>query len=313
VPRKLRIQYPGAIYHVINRGDRREDIFRDDHDRQCFLDTLAEACQKTRWQVHAWCLMRNHFHLVIETPEANLVDGMKWFLGVYTKRFNIRHKWCGHLFAGRYKALVVDGGGNGYLRAVCDYVHLNPARAKVLSSRQPLESFPWSSYAQYLKAPGKRPLWLHVDRLLGEKGIPRDSAAGRREFGRLTELRRQQEPGAEYRAIRRGWCLGDEEFRSELLAAASERVGAHHYGSDRFQTGEERGRRLIARELKRLGWDENELSRRRKGDKHKVMIARRLRAETTMSLAWIAGRLRMGSWSNVSNLLRKAKSAKSED
>jgi hypothetical protein len=68
VPRQLRIQYPGAIYHAINRGDRREDIFRDDHDRQCFLDTLAEACQKTRWQVHAWCLMRNHFHLVIETP-----------------------------------------------------------------------------------------------------------------------------------------------------------------------------------------------------------------------------------------------------
>jgi REP element-mobilizing transposase RayT len=313
VPRQLRIQYPGAIYHAINRGDRREDIFRDDHDRRSFLDTLAEACQKTRWQIHAWCLMRNHFHMVIETPEANLVDGMKWLLGVYTKRFNIRHKWCGHLFAGRYKALVVDGSGGGYLRAVCDYAHLNPSRAKLLPAGQPLETFPWSSYGQYLKAPGQRPLWLRVDRLMGEKGIARDSAAGRREFGRLTEMRRQQETGvdgAEYRAIRRGWCLGDEEFRSELLAAASERVGANHYGSDRLQTGEERGRRLIARELKRLGWGEDELSRRRKGDWQKVGIALRLRSETTMSLAWIAERLRMGSWSHVSNLLRKAKKCK---
>ena len=95
---------------------------------------LGEACAKTGWQIHAYCLMRNHFHLVIETPSANLVAGMKWLLGVYTKRFNIRHKTCGHLFAGRYKALVVDGSGNGYLRTVGDYVHLNPVRARLIVS-----------------------------------------------------------------------------------------------------------------------------------------------------------------------------------
>ena len=79
MPRKLRLEYPGAIYHVMNRGDRREDIFRDDEDRRRFLAALGEACAKTRWQVHAWCLMRNHFHLVVETPEANLVAGKKYF------------------------------------------------------------------------------------------------------------------------------------------------------------------------------------------------------------------------------------------
>jgi len=79
--RKLRVQYPGAIYHVMNRGDRREPIFNDDKDRLLFLDTLAEACQKTDWQIHAWCLMHNHFHLVTETPRGNLVDGMQWLLG----------------------------------------------------------------------------------------------------------------------------------------------------------------------------------------------------------------------------------------
>ena len=92
---------------MMNRGDQREAIFLEDEDRQKFLGTLGEACQKTEWQVHAYCLMSNHFHLVVETPQPNLVAGMKWLLGVYTKRYNIRHKLCGHLFAGRYKALVV--------------------------------------------------------------------------------------------------------------------------------------------------------------------------------------------------------------
>jgi REP element-mobilizing transposase RayT len=110
VPRQLRVEFPGAIYHVMSRGDRRENIFRDDVDRQDFLKTLAEACQKTGFQVHAYCLMGNHFHLVVETPEANLVAGMRWLLSTYTLRLNHRHKLCGHVFSGRYKALLVEGG-----------------------------------------------------------------------------------------------------------------------------------------------------------------------------------------------------------
>ena len=88
VARKLRVQFPGAIYHVLNRGNRREPIFKDDADRARFLETLGQCCTKTERQVHAWCLMNNHFHLVIETPKANLIAGMKWFLGTYTARFN---------------------------------------------------------------------------------------------------------------------------------------------------------------------------------------------------------------------------------
>src|ERR1035441_8085161 len=104
--RKLRIQYPGAIYHVMNRGDRQDPIFADDQDRKRFLETLAEACEKTGWQVHAYCLMPNHFHLVVETPQPNLVTGMKWLLGTYTSRYNRRHQEFGHLVSGRYKALI---------------------------------------------------------------------------------------------------------------------------------------------------------------------------------------------------------------
>ncbi len=248
------MQYPGAIYHVMNRGDRREDIFRDDEDRTQFLATLGEACQKTEWAVHSYCLMRNHFHLVIETPQANLVAGMKWLLGVYTKRFNIRHKFCGHVFAGRYKALMVEGSGDGYLKTVCDYVHLNPARAKLLQPRAALESFPWSSYGEYLQPAGQRSSWLRVDRLLGEHGLPKDSAAGREEFARRMERRRAEEEGTDYRSLRRGWCLGSQEFRQELLAAAVERVGANHYGADRHETGEQKAERIVAEGIRSLGW-----------------------------------------------------------
>ncbi len=202
--RKLRIQYPGAIYHVMNRGDRREPIFADDEDRQRLLETLAQACQKTGWQVHAYCLMRNHFHLVIETPQPNLVAGMKWLLGTYTSRYNRRHKEFGHLFSGRYKALVVDGSGNGYLKTVCDYVHLNPVRAKVLRPEEPLSAFAWSSYPQYLAGPSRRACWLRVDRLLGEWGIPKDSEAGRRVFGERMERRRGEDWRGEFKRVERG-------------------------------------------------------------------------------------------------------------
>jgi putative transposase len=118
MPRQLRLEYEGAIYHVLNRGDRREAIFRDLQDHEGFLKTLAEACEKTDWHIHAYCLMGNHFHLVVETPHANLVSGMRWFLGTYTARFNARHKLNGHLFSGRYKSLLVDGSESGYFRTV---------------------------------------------------------------------------------------------------------------------------------------------------------------------------------------------------
>jgi len=152
--------------------------------------------------------MRNHFHLVVETPKANLVEGMKWLLGTYTSRFNRRHRLFGHLFSGRYKALFVDGSGNGYLKSVCDYVHLNPACAKLLSRKQKLSEFRWSSYPDYLQAAARRPGWLRVDRLLGEHGIPQDSAAGREQFEQRMECRRASEDGAEFKPIQRGWLLG---------------------------------------------------------------------------------------------------------
>ncbi len=308
--RKLRVEYPGAIYHLMNRGDRREEIFKDDQDRDRFLETLGEVCTKTGWQVHAWCLMGNHFHLAVETPQGNLVAGMKWFLGTYTSRFNRRHKLFGHLFSGRYKALIVDGSGNGYLKTVCDYVHLNPARAKLLKPEQALRGYRWSSWPGYLQAPGKRRAWLRVDRLLGEYRIPKDSAAGRRVLEQAVEERRAAESGSDYKAIRRGWCFGEKPFRQELLAQMTERVGAEHFGEERMETAEAKAERIIVGELKRRKWREADLAELAKGHLGKVKIAARLREETLVPVAWIAKRLAMGAASYVNNRLYRWRKGK---
>jgi putative transposase len=299
--RKLRVQYPGAIYHVMNRGNQRQNIFRSNNDRFLLLKTLSEACAKTDWQIHAYCLMRNHFHLVVETPKPNLVAGMKWLLGTYTGRHNRRHGLCGHLFSGRYKALFVEGSGNGYLKTVCDYVHLNPVRAKLVRGPQKLSEFRWSSYPAYLKAPGSRPSWLRVDRLFGEHGIMKDSEAGRGQFEKRMEARRIAEQGADPEAELPGWCVGSEAFRRELLAQM--KAGPEHFGKEIRESEEEKAERLVGAEIKKLGWREAGLVSRPKGDPDKVRMALRLRQETTMTLAWVAQRLHMGTKTHLAHLL----------
>jgi REP element-mobilizing transposase RayT len=309
--RKLRIEYPGAMYHVMNRGDHREPIFEDDRDRQRFLDTLGEACEKSVWQVHAFCLMPNHFHLVVETPEPSLVAGMKWLLGTYTSRHNRRHKQFGHLFSGRYKALPVDGSGTGYLKAACDYVHLNPARAKLIAPEVSLSNFPWSSFPLYL-APARRPAWLRVDRLLGEWGIPKDSPAGREVFEQHMERRRAADLDEEFNQLERSWYVGGEQFRQELLEQVHTRPGPSHFGEAVQEAVEARAERLVADALKRFGWTEQELVRRPKGHCAKVELARQLRAHTTMPMAWIAQRLCMGTRGYLAWLLQNRQPAHSQ-
>ena len=114
MPRQVRIQHEGAVYHVMCRGDRREAIFSDDGDREMFLGTLAQMCVRSGMRVHSYVLMGNHYHLLLETPAPNLVAGMKWFQGTYTQRFNARHRLSGHLFHGRYKAIPVQAEADGY-------------------------------------------------------------------------------------------------------------------------------------------------------------------------------------------------------
>lgn len=307
MPRKLRVEYEGAIYHVMNRGDRREPIVLDEQDRELFCRTLEEVCQKTGWEVHAFCLMPNHFHLVVETPRANLVAGMRWFLGTYTARFNRRHKVFGHLFSGRYKSLIVDGSGTGYLKTVCDYVHLNPIRARLLLPQQRLAEYRWSSWPEYLKPPGKRPAWLRVDRLMGEWAVRHDNVHGRRELEAGMEQRKELEWSrkiGDWKRLRRGWYLGPKEFREELLEKINQQKGRQHYGEELRESDEQKAERLVALMLKRERWATKDLREGRKGDKIKARIAAQLRSETTMTWEWIARCLKMGHWRTAANAVR---------
>ncbi len=158
--RPLRIEFPNALYHVTARGDRREDIFEDDEDRNLFLETLGEVITQFNWVCYAWCLMDNHYHLLIQTPDGNLSKGMRQLNGVYTQASNRRHKRVGHLFQGRFKAILVDG--DAYLLELSRYVVLNPVRARM--TRKP-DSWPWSSYRASVGL-ALAPDWLAVDGLL---------------------------------------------------------------------------------------------------------------------------------------------------
>ena len=196
MPRQLRLEYEGAVYHVLARGNRRQSIYRDDRDRLAWLDFLSRACQRTGWRVSGWVLMGNHYHLLVKTPRANLVSGMQWLQTAYTVWFNRRHSLSGHLFGGRYKAVLIDEGAPqsnmlyGYLGTVLDYLHLNPVRAGIVGGRssKSLLDYRWSSLTgAYLCSPRKRPKWVDVETAFPLFGL-KDSAAGRRRFLERLEL-----------------------------------------------------------------------------------------------------------------------------
>jgi len=168
--RPLRLELAGALYHVTSRGDGREDIYLSDDDRLAWLQTLAEVCKRFNWVCHAYCQMTNHYHLLVETPDANLSKGMRQLNGVYTQRFNRSHARVGHVFQGRFKAILVDK--DNYLLELARYVVLNPLRAKMVRR---LERWPWSSYPATCGQTAV-PDGLHVDYLLSLFGAQRARA-----------------------------------------------------------------------------------------------------------------------------------------
>ena len=207
--RPLRLEFSGAIYHVTSRGNARHKIYMDDEDREQFLVTLAWVVQRFGWLCHAYCLMDNHYHLMIETPEPNLSRGMRQLNGVYTQGFNRRHRKVGHLFQGRFKAILVER--NSYLLELCRYVVLNPVRAKMVKSPQ---SYAWSSYRPTMGLdsipPGLSTIWV-----LGQ--FAKTQAVARRRYADFVQSGVSQ--ASPWGELKGQILLGGETFVEKLAPA----------------------------------------------------------------------------------------------
>jgi len=206
--RPIRLEFAGAIYHITSRGDRREDIYDSDADRERFIKILGDVCRRFNWVCHAHCLMSNHYHLLIETPDANLSKGMRQLNGVYTQAYNRANRRVGHVFQGRYKAIMVEK--QSYLLELGRYIVLNPVRANMVHS---VNQWRWSSYrattGQVLK-----PDWLNTDWLLSSFS-KRKSEAVKLYKAFVAEGLSQPSPWLQ---LRNQVYLGGEDFMAQMNA-----------------------------------------------------------------------------------------------
>jgi putative transposase len=200
--RPLRIEFPGAIYHITSRGNARQPIFKDDKDREAFLEALWRVVARYNWLCHAYCLMDNHYHLLIETPEGNLSHGMRQLNGIYTQRFNRKHIMVGHVFQGRFKAILVDK--ENYLLELCRYVVLNPVRAGMVKTPG---KYKWSSYGATAGIV-RSPSFLTTDWILSQFGHRR----GQAENGYKSFVQDGVKKSSPWENLRGQILLGDDKF-----------------------------------------------------------------------------------------------------
>lgn len=307
--RKLRLEFPGACYHVINRGNYRADVFATEGAKAAFERCLFEACAKSAWRLHAFVIMRNHYHLAVETPEGNLVAGMQWLQATFANRFNRFRDERGHLFQGRYKALLVEEGEP--LAFVGHYIHLNPVRAGIRSVAQ-LDDYRYSSY-WYLTRPEARPRWLCLELLLGQTGGLTDTKRGWASYRDYLAWQVEEGPAGKSRAyvcLSQGWALGSAGFKATLvkdhavaaLARAWEQSGAREIQAQAWE-------KLCGQALQTLRRNDHELAMAAKSAPWKIAVAVLLKERTQASNVWLAQRLHLGRPKYASRLVIAAQRA----
>jgi len=301
--RKLRLESEGGIYHIINRGNYRASIFQQARTRQAFLECLDETCTMTGWRVHAWCVMSNHYHLAVETPRANLVEGMRWLQGTFSVRFNRLRDERGHLFQGRYKSLMVDPAEG--LGPLCHYIHLNPVRAKVCPISQ-LARWPWSSLS-WLTNPKQRLPWFVPETALTHAGELADTPAGRRKYVEYLDWLQDDEPARKafkFDSMSKGWVIGSRQFKQELVVEHREAAAALKRGdSELLDLAEAVRQDALAAALRKAGKKREDLVRAGKSEPWKVAIAAELRTTTTVTNRWLGENLNLGALHEVSRKL----------
>jgi len=206
--RPLRIEYPGGFYHVTSRGNEQKDVFKSQRDREKFLEYLGSATKRYGAVIHAYCLMSNHYHLLMETPEGNLSQIMRHINGAYTTYFNVKRKRAGHLFQGRYKAILVEA--DEYATELSRYIHLNPVRVGM--SAKP-EGYQWSSYRSYISQ-DKAADWLKTEFILGYFG--RNASDAKNKYREFVEELLDTEYDSPLKATVASTVLGTEGFVREV-------------------------------------------------------------------------------------------------
>jgi REP element-mobilizing transposase RayT len=298
MPRRLRIQYPGAIYHVMARGNARQDIVRDDHDRDRLQQELGRAALRCAWRVYAFVILSNHLHVVLKTPQPNLARGMQAFLSTYANAWARRHRFCGHVFQGRYRTELVED--ETYLWTVTRYVHLNPVRARLVEHPA---AWRWSSYPGYAHR-RRRLEWVASDELLASWGGEFGGSDPAGAYRRYVTAGLAEPPSPPWSEAHHGWVLGSVDFVARLGELVRGDPPREVRRESRLIQGVELDRvcEVVCRVYQVESW---ELSRR--GSRHEVRaalayLAREHTAATHGELAELLGVSRPDS---VPNLTRR--------
>lgn len=302
--RKKRLEFNGGLYHVINRGNYRAHIFGTDGAKESFVKALFEACDKFSWELSAFCLMSNHYHLCLGTPLGNLSVGMRWLQATYAMRFNKYRKEHGHLFQGRFKSLVVEPGRH-WLDLV-DYIHLNPARAK-LCSLETIAKYRWTSLYHFPKRK-IRPDFMDCAWMDYFDEIEDTAGGWRRYLGHLRMAVCDDPKLLESldRQMRKGWSLGSPEFKKDVSNELAkrwdvvrlEREDLKDLNRTRWEGGLERC-------LAKVGKSVEDVRRENLSASWKLAIASKMKRETSVTNAWLAERLNMGKPRSVSAICGK--------
>jgi REP element-mobilizing transposase RayT len=289
-----------GVYHVLNRGNYRADIFRSERAKAAFLKCLGEACAKTGWLVHAWCLMSNHYHLAVSTPKANLVDGMRWLQGTFAVRFNRLRQERGHLFQGRYKSLIVDPDGG--LGPLCHYIHLNPVRAR-LRPVAALADYPWTSL-RWLSDRKSRPAWYDPEPFLQHAGALADAPAGLRKYLDYLAWLSETEPARKeqkFAAMSTGWIIGTTGFAQSIVRENQALVGhGRRLAAALAETRTALWQGELDALLAKLGRTHRDLARERKSARWKAALAAAMKTRSTATNRWLGTALNMGGLHEVS-------------
>jgi REP element-mobilizing transposase RayT len=299
--RKPRIEYTGAIYHVLNRGNYKADLFDSAGAAQAFIECLFQTCERMGWRLHAFCLMRNHYHLAVETPRGNLVTGVHWLQSTFGNRFNRFRGEHGRAFQGRYQAILVEPGR--HLAQLVNYIHLNPVRAKVVTLDQ-LGQFRWSSYRHFMRGAGERPPFLLCETWLQDNGGLADTPQGWLAYHDhlawlMGDATRQKEAAFEH--MSRGWVYGGEAFQKNLLGKFKRMPNAEDWGGKEVdEINRLEWKKLLHQALRILERDLTTAHTEPKSAPWKIGVATWLKQRSSVSNRWLTEQLGMGAPDAVS-------------